>query len=496
MVPQTSTTPLVARSRAGQVFDLAAWIATHQLPVVQQKPWNEGQLWVLNPCPWNADHTNNSARIVQFPNGAIAAGCFHNGCAGNDWHALRDRYEPGWRDADRASALPEAVQQLLSTLQEDRNPDHVFDAVEALAALAPSQWGKIKAQLKALLGDKLNLNDLDRAVSEARRQHSAFSDLPGHDGLPVIEVHDRPLRAISEDTLAALIQANSPPTLFVRERALTRSALDDNNRPILEALSEAHVRGVMTRTANFVVRHKDRVSHVLPPREVAQDLLVLGEYPGLPLLKGLTEVPLLRPDGTILDQPGFDAATQLLYCPPPGFVLPPIPAAPSQAEARQALDWLITELLSDFPFVLDAHGLPAESASRTSALGLLFTFLLRAMIPGPVPLAVVEAPRQGTGKGLLVSALTLLATGQETAVRTAPVREEEWAKVLTATLLAGTPICLIDNVLTLNSATFAALLTASSWEDRLLGASRMVRLPHRTVWICTGNNIDLGGDRL
>ena len=37
---------------------------------------------------------------MQLANGAIAAGCHHNGCAGKDWHALRDRYEPGW-DAQR-----------------------------------------------------------------------------------------------------------------------------------------------------------------------------------------------------------------------------------------------------------------------------------------------------------------------------------------------------------------------------------------------------------
>src|SRR5207244_3408139 len=36
-------------------------------------------------------------RVLQG-NGAIAAGCHHNGCADKDWHALRDVYEPGWRE--------------------------------------------------------------------------------------------------------------------------------------------------------------------------------------------------------------------------------------------------------------------------------------------------------------------------------------------------------------------------------------------------------------
>jgi len=78
-------------------FDLPQWIATHGLPVGSPSPWQGGTRWVLNPCPWNSAHTNKSAFIAQFPSGAIAAGCHHNGCSGNNWHALRDLYEPGWR---------------------------------------------------------------------------------------------------------------------------------------------------------------------------------------------------------------------------------------------------------------------------------------------------------------------------------------------------------------------------------------------------------------
>jgi hypothetical protein len=53
---------------------------------------------VLPVCPWNPDHTNRSAFIVQQASGAIAAGCHHDGCQGKGWHDLRDAVEPGWRD--------------------------------------------------------------------------------------------------------------------------------------------------------------------------------------------------------------------------------------------------------------------------------------------------------------------------------------------------------------------------------------------------------------
>jgi hypothetical protein len=83
---------------SGGPFDLEQWIADYGLPVVSRGTWGTGgSKWILNPCPWNSAHTNKSAFIVQFPHGAVAAGCHHNGCSGHDWQALRDLYEPDWR---------------------------------------------------------------------------------------------------------------------------------------------------------------------------------------------------------------------------------------------------------------------------------------------------------------------------------------------------------------------------------------------------------------
>jgi hypothetical protein len=94
-----------ARNGSSGTFDAEAWIRDHVPNVVSSGPWkNGGKKWVLNPCPWNDQHTNKSAFIVRWPNGTLGAGCHHNGCAGKDWHALRDLYEPGWREQKRARA--------------------------------------------------------------------------------------------------------------------------------------------------------------------------------------------------------------------------------------------------------------------------------------------------------------------------------------------------------------------------------------------------------
>src|SRR5262249_8541637 len=102
-------TPEPAPRRGGsprEPFDLTQWITRHGLPVVSEAPWGQGGYrWRLNPCPWNDDHTNSSAYIVQLSSGAIAAGCHHNGCSGNTWAVLRSAYEPGWQPYTQPATL-------------------------------------------------------------------------------------------------------------------------------------------------------------------------------------------------------------------------------------------------------------------------------------------------------------------------------------------------------------------------------------------------------
>ena len=79
-------------SHAG--FDLAEWVRKYGLDVAHEGPWQGGHRWVLSVCPWNDEHDDRSAFIVQRADGKIAAGCHHNSCQGNTWRDLRQLYEP------------------------------------------------------------------------------------------------------------------------------------------------------------------------------------------------------------------------------------------------------------------------------------------------------------------------------------------------------------------------------------------------------------------
>jgi hypothetical protein len=113
-------------------FDLGAWIRDHNVPVVASSPWEGGYRYILNPCPFNTDHDNRSAFIVQFKNGGIHAGCHHNSCLEKGWRDVRRIYEPGWEDRDDDSAVPTQFKLLSFRDFMDQPDENVSYCVEGL----------------------------------------------------------------------------------------------------------------------------------------------------------------------------------------------------------------------------------------------------------------------------------------------------------------------------------------------------------------------------
>ena len=81
-------------------FDLQSWIDEHCTGISAPKPYYGGSKWVFDVCPFNPDHRDRSAVIVQRGNGAIGFRCHHNGCAGKTWHDLRELLEGHAGDSD------------------------------------------------------------------------------------------------------------------------------------------------------------------------------------------------------------------------------------------------------------------------------------------------------------------------------------------------------------------------------------------------------------
>ena len=92
--PPTAKVIRAAWTGTAKPFDLETWLAEREVPVSEPKPKDGGRIWVFPVCPWNPQHTNDSAFVMQLADGPIAAGCHHNSCQGKGWRDLRELYEP------------------------------------------------------------------------------------------------------------------------------------------------------------------------------------------------------------------------------------------------------------------------------------------------------------------------------------------------------------------------------------------------------------------
>ena len=202
------------------------------------------------------------------------------------------------------------------------------------------------------------------------------------------------------------------------------------------------------------------------------------------VLNGVSEVPVLRDDGSAFETPGYDSRTGI-YFHPNGASFKNLRPNPTYADAQLAIDFLLRPL-KDFPFVQECH--------RSAALAMIMTGVIRRQLP-KAPGFGISATVAGTGKGLLTSVAAMIATDRVSPVTAFTDDEDEQRKRITAALVAGHPIINVDNVTeTLNSAALCALLTSESWTERLLGKSRDVTVPSNALLMCNGNNLVIQGD--
>lgn len=199
-----------------------------------------------------------------------------------------------------------------------------------------------------------------------------------------------------------------------------------------------------------------------------------------------------------MDTPGWDAETGLLY--EPNAEYPSIPPTPSKKDAIDAKERLL-DLVLDFPFVgTDSKENAKRDSHRAAWLGGLLTAVVRHAIAGPCPLFLFDANCPGTGKSMLADIIALIATGRVISRTAFPNNDEELRKRLTAVALAGDRLILFDNIEAgqpFGGASLDAALTGTTWQDRILGRSKMTpELPLHTVFFATGNNVMLKGDAL
>jgi hypothetical protein len=251
-------------------------------------------------------------------------------------------------------------------------------------------------------------------------------------------------------------------------------------------MTKPHLIETLTCAARFLKydrRAKGWVA-VDAPENVADAYLGRTGKWKLPVLTGIVHTPFLRANGTICEQPGYDAASGLLLK-PDGQAFPPVPNDPDKAEALAALGEL-ERLIASLPFV--------DEADRSVALSGILTMLDRRVM-ATAPMHAFTAPAAGTGKSLLIDLIAILATGQLMTVTSQGKTEEELEKRLGACLLAGDAAISLDNCKhPLDSVFLCQCLTQPKVNVRLLGYSRTVECPVNALFFANGNNLVIVGD--
>lgn len=323
---------------------------------------------------------------------------------------------------------------------------------------------------------------LQEAVPDFR-PGSVHQEYVTPDDIIRIDIKNQPLRLTGQAAINALRAKNKPPYLFLQYGSVVRFRETETGIPLIEQVGDAIMTARLADICDFTSDTNDGIRYHNPPREVVRYVLSSDSLP-FPKLVGVTESPLLRPDGTILQKPGYDPETGYLYKPSEGFEMPEVPLNPTKEKIEDAVD-LVKEVFCDFPFV--------DEASRANTIALMLTPLLKTIIP-KIPLAMIDATKWGTGKSLLAEVCATISAGAYS-LTTAPLDAEEWRKKITSLLADGKPYIILDNLKqVLNSESLAALLTSTTWTDRVLGNSQTTSITNNAVWVVTGNNVQTNGE--
>jgi hypothetical protein len=122
--------------------------------------------------------------------------------------------------------------------------------------------------------------------------------------------------------------------------------------------------------------------------------------------------------------------------------------------------------------------------------------VLRPSLPG-VPAILVDGNGPAVGKGKLGRAIAALVHNGVPAIVTEGHSPEELEKRITAAVLQGVPVLLLDNLQrTLESSTLESMLTEPRATIRLFGTLNQATVPCRALVIITANNASVRRDLL
>ena len=407
--------------------------------------------------------------------------------AQTDWSPLEDRHVIIWPDNDEPGhkAAAELVQILAGIASTVRllTVDDLPDKADAADLTLDDPTGWVKSRIGPVIaGIKKRGNERAAPPPSGGRRAA---------NLEPIRIRAGEIDITATAAEQALMASGSP--IYQRGGLLVRPSRREvgasNGRKTYAAgLSEIGLSGLTDMMCQAVEwqkydgRSKEWCA-TNPPATVASVVLSRSGQWSFPSIAGVITTPTLRPDGTVLDAPGYDADTRLYHVDDP-FLELKMPA-PSKGAAQASLNALV-ELLSGFPFISDLD--------LSVALAALITPIVRGCM-AVSPLFAFRASTAGSGKSYLVDLVSTIATGRPCPVASAGYDETETEKRLVGLLLSGYPLLSLDNV---NGELGGDLLCQAAERPiirvRELGRSTITEIENRAVLFATGNALRVRGD--
>ena len=331
-------------------------------------------------------------------------------------------------------------------------------------------------------------------------------EVPQHDAerTPVLEALDEILCAVPEaeppmrDLDGNPVEVRNRQPLMLHELTSGGSNQDNNERTRLPApempLLTQHDKYSLAHTIEHHVEYfenkgdGDTRSVALPP--VFVDHYKAYRDSALPRVGAVVTAPLVLMDGSMLAPAGLERSRQLVFRIAPELlrILPsPNEPAPHDGRVTRAFDFLVNRWLVD---------VATDFRGKCVLIALALTSIERVLLPMR-PAFFVTAGKRGGGKTTALSMIILAVTGKKPAAAAWSFSEEERRKALLAYLEQGLPALVFDNVplgTTISCPTIEKILTAESYQDRILTQTAIATVPAFTVLSFTGNNIGPRGD--
>lgn len=401
-----------------------------------------------------------------------------------------DEAEPG-PDVEGLIAKAKAFEKFSDVLGDK-------DFLAACSRLGAADLTRVASALEETLGRKFKSRDFKKVVAAARQKE--VRDRPDDPGRPRVEIKTE-IHETVEDAVAALgghpgvfQRTTSPPMLveLVRVAKPPRKIRKAEGTPEIVTLSNPRVLEELSRCAEFGQWVADRESGeevwspTRPPNDVVAMVADRKRWPGVRTLHAVVECPTLRDDGSIVQVPGYDADSGLMYLPHTKF--PEIRDDPTLEDAKAAVATIL-HVVKDFPF--------ADVSHAYAWLAAFLTPFARNMIDGIIPTFLIDASTAGSGKSLLCDVISVAATGREMPRSSYTHDEDEMKKVLLSVAIAGFPMLLFDNITTgarIGGSAIDRTITARRIRERLLGVNKIVEAEWTTGIYITGNNVKIKGD--